>query len=451
MNNPLTIFKIKKEERWIALAVLMLAVGLNALMIGSQWELYTKPLLHGGSWTAFQQHFEMSGYDCWSWLMLTEGKVFFDTLRHPLYFSLLYPLYLLNHWLMSVTGFNWAVFMMASVLVCCTTYSGVFVYRILRELLSVGRIDATLLVLMLFSFGHVMVPAMVPDHFMPSMMLLTLTAYACGRKMRMGRTFRTWQAALMLFLTSGMAASNGAKTILAALFANGRRFFRPQFLAVAIVLPLVVLLAVQRYQYHAFEVPQAEKIHHIERENAKKMTAEDLRKRAEHKQWMKDHDMQSADEEGLLRLMDFKTPRIPILIENALGESFLLHKSHALEDELKTRPMIVHYQSRWPYAVTLLITSFFILGLWLGRKNRLMQMLSCWLCVDVVLNIILGFAINEVYIMTTGWAFTIPVAIAFLFKTGKGKGLTVLRIATATIVFLLFTSNIQSIAGHLFP
>ena len=66
MTHPLHIFKIKREERWLALVALLFFVGLNALLIGSHWEAYTQGA-PGGFWSLFTRRFTMSGYDCWSW------------------------------------------------------------------------------------------------------------------------------------------------------------------------------------------------------------------------------------------------------------------------------------------------------------------------------------------------------------------------------------------------
>jgi hypothetical protein len=39
---------------------------------------------------------------------------------------------------------------------------------------------------------------------------------------------------------------------------------------------------------------------------------------------------------------------------------------------------------------------------------------------DMFLHIILGFGINEIYIMTPHWAFVLPIATAFLFANVRG-------------------------------
>lgn len=449
MTNPFAIFKIKREERWLFVAAVLLFAGLNALLIASHWGMYTKPLLHGGAWSVFHGRFEMSGYDCWSWMTVSEGRVWFETIRHPLYLSFLYPMYWLNSWLMTWTGLNWSVFMIAVVLVLSASYSAVFVFRILRELLSMSRADATLLVAMLFSFGHVMVPAMVPDHFIISMFLLTMTAYICGKKMQKSQTLKTWQTATLLFFTSGIAASNGVKTILGGLFVNRRRALRFRYIAFGIVLPLVALLAIQRCQYYAVEVPQAEKVKKIEKANAKKMTAEKKRQKEEHHKQVLKTEMKPAGT-GIFAMMDFQTSRRDILQENFFGETILLHEDHALGDIVVHRPVVTYYHHWWAYAIEAFFFLSFVLGAWLGRRDRLMQMLLCWFGFDVLLNVVLGFAVNEVYLMASGWMFSVPVALAFILKRLPHKWQFPAGALLLFLTLFVATHNLLLIIHHLY-
>ncbi|MGI6242114.1 MAG: DUF6080 domain-containing protein [Prevotella sp.] len=410
------IFKIKREERWLVVVALLLFVTLNLLLILSQWAAYTKGA-PGGFWSIFNNKFCMSGYDYWSWLTVSDLKIHYATNRHPLYLTILYPLYLLNHWLMAQTGINFAVFFVGAILVFSACYAVVFSYRIFREVLALSHRQSLVLVLLLFSFGHVMIPAMVPDHFIISMMLLTMTVYICGKRMHDGRYLQWWQSMLLLFFTSGVATSNGIKSVMASLFVNGKKMFQRRFLLLGILLPMVVLLGIQQCQYNLFEQPQAKELQKIEAVKAKKVTAKKKQQAAERRAWMSQHDMQHAGKSGVLKLMDFSTPRIPTVIENFWGESILLHKDYALQDVLYTRPVIVHYRSWGPYVLLGLLFVCFVLGIWTGRKQRVMQMLLIWFSVDVMIHLVLGFAVNEVYIMASGWVFIIPVAIGYLLKS----------------------------------
>ena len=64
------IFKVKKEERWLAFAMLAVFVTFNAMVIASHYHVYTMEA-HGGFWSVFTKNFRMSGYDCWSWITVS--------------------------------------------------------------------------------------------------------------------------------------------------------------------------------------------------------------------------------------------------------------------------------------------------------------------------------------------------------------------------------------------
>ena len=332
MSNLFNIFRLRKDERWLAAAALMVFVAFNALLAAGHWEAWTRGA-SGGFYSLFTRGFTMSGYDCWSWITVSGKQIYFVTGRHPLYLTFLYPMYLLNRWLMDATGVNCAVFMVSAVIVFSALYTVVFMYRTLREVLTMPKRESLLLVALLFSFAHVLLPAMVPDHFIISMMLLAMTLYIVGRRMMAGRPVTACQWAFLLFFTSGIALSNGVKTILSGWFANGRRVFRLKFVIAGILLPLAALFVIQRVQYEVFEVPQQQEINHMLAEKAKKFPDQVKKEDAErrkHKVWIEENGMKHAGDTGLLNLIDLKTPRIPAIVENLFGESFQLHEAHLL-------------------------------------------------------------------------------------------------------------------------
>lgn len=448
MPNPFAIFKIKHEERWLFIVALIVFAGLNALLVGSHWADYTKPLMHGGSWTLFTQRFEMSGYDEWSWLTLTEGRVDFHTIRHPLYLTFLYPMYWLNHGLMSWTGINFAVIMIGCIITLSATYAAIFFYRINREILGLSQGNSLLLTALLFSFAHVMVPCMVPDHFAITLFLLMLTLYIVGKRMMKGKLLKAWQGFLLAFFSGGMASSNVAKTYLAGLFANGRRFFRPRYMLIAVIMPVVVLLAIQQIQYYTIEVSLSEKNERVTKANAHK---HNKKKIEANKEWMKANNMQrvSDDENSLLYLFDFKTPRLKTLVDNYFGEGFQLHKEHVLQDELQSRPEFISYRFWGNYVIEALIFVLFVLGIVFGIRHKFYLLALSWWATDFTLNIILGFAINEVYIMTSGWAYVIPIGIGYMLRRLQGKGLFVMRGVVLFLAAFLWVWNGRLIVSYL--
>ena len=434
------IFKVKKEERWLAFAMLAVFVTFNAMVIASHYHLYTMDA-HGGFWSIFTKNFRMSGYDCWSWITVSGGRIHFVTSRHPLYLTFLYPLYLLNDWLIQNVGYNFAVYFMAVIIVFSAFYAVLFMYRVFREVLELRRKDARILTLLLFSFGHVLIPTMVPDHFVISLMLLSLTLYITGKKMKKGQLLTAWQSLVLTFFTAGMATSNGVKTLLAGLFTNGKKVFTCKFISIGVVLPLFLLLGIQQSQYYLLEVPQQAVVSHIESETLKKNPQKVLEHKKQRDEWQRTHLGQPVGDGVITKLMDVSTPRIPTIVENFFGESIQLHQRSLLKDVSWERPIFVEYNWSVNYIIEAFIVLLFIVGIVFSYKQRFFKMLLAWFACDLTLHLILGFAVTEVYIMTSGWAFIIPISYGYLLKRLSMKWLKLMRIALIMLTIYLWIYN----------
>ena len=383
------IFKVKKEERWLAFAMLAVFVTFNAMVIASHYHVYTMEA-HGGFWSVFTKNFRMSGYDCWSWITVSGGRIHFVTSRHPLYLTFLYPLYLLNDWLIQNVGYNFAVYFMAVIIVFSAFYAVLFMYRVFREVLELRRKDARLLTLLLFSFGHVLIPTMVPDHFVISLMLLSLTLYITGKKMKKGQLLTAWQSLVLTFFTAGMATSNGVKTLLAGLFTNGKKVFTCKFISIGVVLPLLLLLGIQQSQYYLLEVPQQAVVRHIESETLKKNPQKVLEHKKQRDEWQRTHLGQPVGDGVITKLMDVSTPRVPTIVENFFGESIQLHQRSLLKDVSWERPIFVEYNWSVNYIIEAFIVLLFIVGIVFSYKQRFFKMLLAWFACDLTLHLILG-------------------------------------------------------------
>ena len=434
------IFKVKKEERWLAFAMLAVFVTFNAMVIASHYHVYTMEA-HGGFWSVFTKNFRMSGYDCWSWITVSGGRIHFVTSRHPLYLTFLYPLYLLNDWLIQNVGYNFAVYFMAVIIVFSAFYAVLFMYRVFREVLELRRKDARILTLLLFSFGHVLIPTMVPDHFVISLMLLSLTLYITGKKMKKGQLLTAWQSLVLTFFTAGMATSNGVKTLLAGLFTNGKKVFTCKFISIGVVLPLLLLLGIQQSQYYLLEVPQQAVVRHIESETLKKNPQKVLEHKKQRDEWQRTHLGQPVGDGVITKLMDVSTPRVPTIVENFFGESIQLHQRSLLMDVSWERPIFVEYNWSVNYIIEAFIVLLFIVGIVFSYKQRFFKMLLAWFACDLTLHLILGFAVTEVYIMTSGWAFIIPISYGYLLKRLSMKWLKLMRVALIMLTIYLWIYN----------
>lgn len=434
------IFRIRKNEIAVFIIGFIILALLNIMMLGYSHDLFTR----GGNigfWSIFYDHFIVSGYDSFVYLSLSRWKIYYTLSRHPLIAAMLYPLALLNGWLMDLTGINCAIYIIAALYCLLGSYSFLFTYRIMRKVIGICVLDSMPCTLFFFSLGHVMTATFVPDHFAISLFLITLTAYIAGTYMKRQSLMPTWLTALLATITCGVTLTNVAKTWLAALWTNGRHFWHLKSLLLTTILPLTIIAGGYFLQYEYLAKPDnLVQQHNIEKKL--KNDAKFAKQYYEHKKWMENRRSFNNTDNTILQWIDTKTNRIATITENLFGESFQLHEDYLLEDTNKSRPVIVTYRHWYNYLIEAVIIALFIGGIIIGRKNKFCLMILSWFAVDMTMHIILGFALTEVYIMTSHWALALPVAIASLLSAYKGKQRIALRLVLFAVTIWLLAWNI---------
>lgn len=439
---------IRKEERPIAVVATIVFVALNALLISAHYDSFTRGA-HVGFWSVFYNHLNMSGYDVFTLIAISCLRVHWNVLRHPLLIAVVLPLYWINRQLMPPTEFNFAVFLMAAVLVACDVWGAILMHRILRDIVGVKRTDAALLTALFYGFAHIMIATMVPDHFALSLPLLLLTLLLVGRRMACGERLPLWQSALMYFLTAGITLTNGVKVALAAWIANGRKVFAWRSIA-SFVVPTLLLGAVVVWQQRAIIEPQEQSIKRIERAVAQKDPARIER--------LKTHDAFVKRQNGealtskvpLLEWSDMTTSRLRSVGDNLFGESLQLHRDHLLEDVQQSRPVFIGYHSVANYVVEALLVLLLAIGAWTARRQKFFLVVFSWFAFDMTMHLGFGFGLNEVYIMTAHWAFIFPIAIAYLLRRlASPSALAALRFLVAALAVWLWVYNGTLLAGYI--
>ncbi|MBQ7420063.1 MAG: GtrA family protein [Prevotella sp.] len=470
IKRVVDMFRIQKEERWLVLVFVLISVFLHACCIYCFSGTFLQESIENGS--VFYSQFHVSGYDPITYAVVTHWGTTYQVFRHPLLAFMVYPLFLLNNGLIALTGYNLVQFLLAAILLACNIYSVVFLYRILREIIGVRRYDAVLLTFLFYGFAHIMVASIVPDHFTVSMFLLLFALYLSGRWMREGRQMTILQTVILFVITAGITLSNGVKIFIDALFVNGKGFFRPKYLLFAVILPAGLMWAFANWEYRVYVRPQ-EKAHQaalakkgeIARQRAYKtfmdttsitnpeekqraftiLYKRQLKKEAEER-WAKLHKgLPIKGKSIFLRWTDITTPRWDSMVENLFGESILLHQDYLLGDTLRDRPLIVTYRWWVCYVVEAIIVLLFLTGLWLGRKSRFLWLTFAGFAFDMVIHLVLGFGLNEVYIMASHWAFVIPIAMGYLLVHSSSW----LRLLVASITLFLWLYNGILLVGYL--
>lgn len=450
MKKVFHIFKIQKEERWLALIIFALLAILNGLVIAKYNAPFTQ--ITNDYYKNFIRHFCVSGFDPLTYWVLSDWSAAYNVYRHPLLAFYMYVPYLINMGLMKLTGYNCALYIAVIIQMFCAFYSMVFLYRIFREVIELGKWASHALTLLFFSFGYVMVSAIVPDHFVISMLLLILALYVSGRRMKNHHDFKIWQSVLYFLLTAGTSLNNGLKIFFSALFVNGKRFFRPKHLLLAVILPAGLLWGFCHWEYRTYVWPNemARKEAKAKKEAAKKDSIQKAKQLAKEKTKKKRGPKQGTPltKVGFMSWTDISTSRTESVVENLMGESIQLHPDYLLGDELRHRPMIVKYRYWWNYAVEGIISLLFLAGIWYGRKSKYLWLVLSYFALDMVLHIGLGFGINEVYIMTAHWIYALPIAMGFLIKNAPIRFRKYLIGIVAAIALYLIIYNGSLIVGY---
>lgn len=452
--NPFKLFKIRPEERIQAMVALVIIIALNALFIYRMHDLFMQEGF-GPYWKVFEREFHLAGYDPLTYLGVTEWDTVYNVVRHPLLAFMIWPLWLLNQGLTAIFGVNCVQYIVAVPLILSSLYSYLFLYRIHREVVLLEHDDAVLLSAFYFSFGYIMLSVLVPDHFTISMFLLMLTLYVSGRFLKDGRTFTWWQSALLFLVTAGVTLSNGVKTFLSGFFVNGKAFFRPKYLLLAVILPAAFLWGMAMWQNQVFVQPkekakQEAKVAQQQREAARiaQMTPEQQQiyqarkaRRAEVLKKQAEKSGTPIEQQGYLKWTDISTSRIETIYENLFGETIQFHRQHFLEDTLVFRPVFVKYEWIWNYAVEAIILLLTAIGIWCGRRSRFLWLALSFFGFDMMIHLVLGFGINEIFIMAPHWLFVLPLSVAYAFHATKGGQHKVLQLAVLALTCYLWVYN----------
>lgn len=434
----MNIFKIKKEERIPSLIALLVFVLLNGLFFYKYSNLFLQAH-HVSYWQLFAKTYHVSGFDAWSYIFMSNGKLYFEIPRHPLFAVILYPFYLINKELIAAGDTNYAMIFMAILLIVSAYYSFIFIYRVFREIIEVGKKDSLLLSAMLYSFGMVMVSMLVPDHFCWSLFLLTMTLYLAGKAMKEKKQLSAWTIGILSFLTGGVTLSNIAKTYLAAWFVNGKKVFAWKNM-VAMILPAILLVGTAYLIYTEIREPQFHTDKKIEIKAHAKDTLQ-AHKDSIHHAWVLAHTGEPMKKEGFWKWTDMSTSRSNALIHNMMGESIQLHDSYLLDDMCVNRPTVVKYNYVFNYIIEGIVALLFILGIIVAVRHRFFLMALSWLALDICIHFVMGFGLNEMYIMACHWIFIIPISIAYLLKSLTPSRQTIVRGITLLLTLYLWVWN----------
>lgn len=479
MSSGVSLLKIRKGERWLAILLVIWIILLQWLIISRYFDIFS--VYKNSAFGPFPRNFNVSGFDALIYSITTNWGGFYTIImRHPLLIFLLYPLHLVNWLLLEITGMNCVQFVIGSVLTFCGVYSGIFIRRIIRYVIRLSSFDSALITFLTFSFAYIPLSFIVPDHFGFTMLLLTYTLLITGLRMKgVGgkRSISTIESAVLITLTAGVTMTNGVKTIISSFFVNGKSFFRWKHLLFGAILPMVLLWQITGWEYRYIvrpgEIERAEAKAKIRERKKKAETEKKVAQERQQDSIAKTLSMTTKSEKGqtttekrpndkvkeplpqhkrapltksgkpinngtFLKWSDISTSRWETLKDNLFGESIQLHDSHLLEDVNRKRPVFVKYNYLINDIVEVAVILLFIYGIWRGRRQRFLWLMLFWASFDMVLHLGFGFGINEVYIMSAHWLFIISITIGYTLKERGTKCPILYSLRTIIVLITLF-------------
>ena len=406
----------RKETLIVILVALIIIASFNALMVYEAPSVWTNA--KAGSWNAFWNRFEFSGFDSYTYIIISTWRPLYVLARHPLLAVMMWPLSQLNDALKDSFGINCAIYIVAVLWTIISTCSWVLVFKILRQIQELTFKASLVLTFFFFGLSHVMLTTFLPDHFTLTLPILLLTYYLAGKAIKAKRPMPLWQSLPLAFIGTGVTTTNIVKVGFADLFT--RRFSILGIIRHFLwyLIPLSILFGIYMVQERTTQAKEVRNNNmHMEKKAAKDSTfakyweSEKIRKE-------KAHADQIIDMPGVTST-DYEIDRLASVYENIFGEGLILHKDYLLRDANKKdhRPGIVRYDRWYYYIIEGMIVLLMLFGIWCGRHNRLLQALTIIFLFDMVLHVGLNFASADVYIMTTHWAFIIPFAISCIYRS----------------------------------
>lgn len=433
--------RLRREEWILGLVVLLLLVILNGMLIMKYDALFSVVCDDYGKLLSYNYH--LSGFDATTYSVLTEWGMKYDVLRHPLLPYLMGLPYGLNQLLISLFGVNGTLYIAAVIILFFAFCTTVILYRILRELVGVSKWDAVLLVMFFFSLAYVLVTYIATDHFGISLFLILWSLYLVGKSYQEGRLLSTWKSALLLLVTAGVTLTNGAKVCAAELIARGKGFFHWRYLLVISGCWLFVIgLGVLEERIYVFPKEQEAQRYFQEHKVEMIQKARRDHERYKHAPWVI-HKGKPLGKGSLLKWTDYTTSRWETLKENVFGESLILHEEYVLDDVLTSyRPVLLSYRAVINYVIEGLLVILLLAGIWYGRRERLLWMCLLGILPDALMHLGLGFAINEIYIMSAHWVYVFPIAAACLLAKSQKRVADTLRVVIILLTVYLFIHNL---------
>ena len=408
------ISKLRKDEVALSAWLLVLTIVLNVLYIRKCNEVH---------WVA------ISGYDHFLQSTLTNWfhsrYLNSDTMSlysHPGLGILMAPFSALNYIISSISGSNCANFVLAFIQMSMLITETILLKRIINEYIGL-KLSLSLILSIFFSgMAYVLLMSFTPDHFAFSQFLLVLYVYLFTRNQQGNRKMMCF----ITICTACVTITNGIKLILSKLLFDRKQFKKCLFLNTIVLLSMIsVSMFLTRNDTNSTDIGKMsnQEYEYKTSENTPNNYLEKIKPIYwSYRNWF-----------------NTDVSRTNSFVNNMFGQSILFHANSLNKDNVTME----YYPELWKNIFNILFIIMVVCGIVISLKTKLMQLLLCFLSIDIFIHLACCFGISELYIYSPHYLFIFVISTGYLIKHAVGL---IKELIITTIVLMTFTLNIHNIS-----
>lgn len=455
----LRISKLRKDEIALSALLLVLTLVLNVLYIRKYYGVYC-PLI--------------SGYDPYllstltNWLhspFLNSNSIY----SHPGFGILMVPLSVVNYILSSIAGSNCANFFIAIILMIMFITETVLLKRIFNEYIGLKLFLSIMLSVLFCGIAYTLLMSFTPDHFAFSQFFFILYVYLWTKNKNKNRK----KLDIITIFIGSTTITNWVKIVMSKLIFERKQFIKCLLLNIIVLSSMILIsmfltrnvvystnsgeMAYLEQEYKASVKYRHNYINKTDIESKCVMLdstqCEENRQNAFNE--LNTH-YSSLGGDNLINKMksiywgykywiNSDVSRTNSFINNMFGQSILFHSNSLNQDNVS----MGYYPELWKNILNVLIIVMVACGIVLSIKTKLMQLLLCFLSVDIFIHLVCCFGISELYIYSPHYLFIFVISIGYLIK--RTSGLLQGSIITTTILMTctLYLNNLSELINYL--
>lgn len=414
------ISKLRKDEVALSAWLLVLTIVLNVLYIRKCNEVH---------WVA------ISGYDHFLQSTLTNWfhsrYLNSDTMSlysHPGLGILMAPFSALNYIISSISGSNCANFVLAFIQMSMLITETILLKRIINEYIGL-KLSLSLILSIFFSgMAYVLLMSFTPDHFAFSQFLLVLYVYLFTRNQQGNRKMMCF----ITICTACVTITNGIKLMLSKLLFDRKQFKKCLFLNTIVLLSMIsVSMFLTRNDTNSTDIGKMsnQEYEYKTSENTPNNYLEKIKPIYwSYRNWF-----------------NTDVSRTNSFVNNMFGQSILFHANSLNKDNVTME----YYPELWKNIFNILFIIMVVCGIVISLKTKLMQLLLCFLSIDIFIHLACCFGISELYIYSPHYLFIFVISTGYLIKHAVGLIKELIITTIVLMTFTLYIYNISEIINYL--